>query len=461
MEGRGGQVMELLEGTMQEALNSERISPGLQRIASLARENPHWSFVTLAHHIDLDLLREAYRRTRKDGAVGVDGQTAEDYGENLEANLGTLLNRMHTGSYYAPPVRRAYIPKADGSSRAIGIPSFEDKVLQRAVLMVLEAIYEEDFLDCSYGFRPGRSAHQALRTLRAGMVSMNGGWVVEVDIRSFFDEIDRTQLRGFLDRRVRDGVLRRTIDKWLKAGVMERGEYRQLVAGTPQGGVISPLLANIYLHEVLDVWFEAEIKPRLSGRSFMVRYADDFVMGFNREEDARRVMEVLPKRFGRYGLRLHPKKTRMVRFTRPPNDREGDGSASSRSESFDFLGFTHYWGRSWRGGMVIKNKTAKSRFSRAANAIRQWCRDNRHRPISVQHLELVRKLRGHFAYYGVTGNRESLARFRWEVQRIWRKWLSRRSQRARITWDKFTELLKRFSLPPPRVVHRYSPLAKP
>ena len=461
MEGRGGQVMELLEGTMQEALNSERISPGLQRIASLARENPHWSFVTLAHHIDLDLLREAYRRTRKDGAVGVDGQTAEDYGENLEANLGTLLNRMHTGSYYAPPVRRAYIPKADGSSRAIGIPSFEDKVLQRAVLMVLEAIYEEDFLDCSYGFRPGRSAHQALQTLRAGMVSMNGGWVVEVDIRSFFDEIDRTQLRGFLDRRVRDGVLRRTIDKWLKAGVMERGEYRQLVAGTPQGGVISPLLANIYLHEVLDVWFEAEIKPRLSGRSFMVRYADDFVMGFNREEDARRVMEVLPKRFERYGLRLHPEKTRMVRFTRPPNDREGGGSASSRSESFDFLGFTHYWGRSWRGGMVIKNKTAKSRFSRAANAIRQWCRDNRHRPISVQHLELVRKLRGHFAYYGVTGNRESLARFRWEVQRIWRKWLSRRSQRARITWDKFTELLKRFSLPPPRVVHRYSPLAKP
>lgn len=445
---------------MMETLSSGYISPGLQQIAELARKNPDWVFTTLAHHIDLALLREAYRRTRKDGAIGVDGLTAEAYAANLEANLQSLLERVHKGSYHAPPVRRAYIPKAGkGKMRPIGIPTFEDKVLQRALAMVLESVYEVDFLGCSYGFRPGRSARQALQALWEGAMALRGGWIVEVDIRSFFDELDHRHLRGFLDQRIRDGVIRRILHKWLKAGVMEEGILQHPEAGTPQGGVISPLLANIYLHEVLDVWFEREVKDRLAGRSFLIRYADDFVLVFEQERDARRVMDVLPKRFGRFGLELHPEKTRLVQFTRPPNGRGWGKQAVSVSESFDFLGLTHYWGKSWKGGMVIKRMTAKSRFTRAIRAIRVWCRNNRHLPLAVQHAMLTAKLRGHFNYYGVTGNHDALARFQWEVRRVWYKWLCRRSQRGRMSWERYERLLKRYPLPPPRITQH--PLAKP
>lgn len=254
----------------------ESVSTRLQRIAELAREDPERAFLSLAHHIDVELLREAYRRTRKSGAPGVDGRTAAQYAEDLEENLQSLLNRFRSGSYKAPPVRRAHIPKGDGQqTRPIGIPTFEDKILQRAVAMVLEAVYEQDFLDSSYGFRPNRSAHQALADLWLRLTEMGGGWVVEVDIQSFYDSLDHSQLRSFLDRRVRDGVLRRSIDKWLRAGVLEEGELSHPQAGTPQGGVISPLLSNLYLHEVLDQWFEREVQPRLQGRSWLIRYADD------------------------------------------------------------------------------------------------------------------------------------------------------------------------------------------
>ena len=450
---------------MEETPSSRYISPGLQRIAELARKNPQWAFTTLAHHIDLELLQEAYRRTRKDGAAGVDGQTARWYAADLETNLRLLLERLHSGTYRAPPVRRAYIPKADGRSlRPIGIPTFEDKVLQRAVAMVLEAVYEVDFLDCSYGFRPGRSAHQALQALWEGTMAMKGGWVVEVDIQSFFDELDHPTLRSILDQRVRDGVIRRIIHKWLKAGVLEEGVLRRPETGTPQGGVISPLLANIYLHEVLDVWFEREIKPRLAGRSLLVRYADDLVLLFEQERDARRVMEVLPKRLGKFGLRVHPDKTQVVRFNRPPQRPEGGPQASSSPgpESFDFLGFTHYWGKSRKGWWVVKRGTVKSRFTRAVKAVRMWCRRHRHLPLALQHNALCQKLRGHFGYYGLTGNYEALARFWWEVRRTWYKWLCRRSQRGRMSWDDFQRLLGRYSLPPPKVVHSvYRPSAKP
>ncbi len=260
---------------MTRSPNLESVSTRLQRIAQLAREDPERSFLSLAHHIDVDLLREAYRRTRKDGAPGVDGQTAADYQEDLEENLQSLLDRFKSGLYQVPPVRRAYIPKGSDPSkrRPIGMPTFEDKVLQRGVAMVLEAVYEQDFLDCSYGFRPGRSAHQAIRKLWQGLTEMRGGWVVEADIESFYDNLDRSQLRGFLDRRVRDGVIRRVLDKWLKAGVLEGGTLSHPPTGTPQGGVISPLLSNIYLHEVLDMWFEAVVKPRLQGEAFLIRFA--------------------------------------------------------------------------------------------------------------------------------------------------------------------------------------------
>ncbi|MEK7371691.1 MAG: group II intron reverse transcriptase/maturase, partial [candidate division NC10 bacterium] len=309
----------------------------------MAKVMPGVPLSTLAHHIDVDWLREAYRRTRKDGARGVDGQSAGQYEEHLEDNLQSLLGRAKSGTYRAPPVRRVHIPKGDGSQmRPIGVPTFEDKVLQRAVAMVLEAVYEQEFHDFSYGFRPGRSAHQACEALQNASVRMAGGWVLEVDIRKFFDTLVHQQLTAILRQRVRDGVILRLIGKWLNAGVMEGLMLSHPESGTPQGGVISPLLANIYLHEVLDEWFVREVQPRLRGRAALVRYADDLVFVFARKDDAERVFEVLPKRFGKYGLTLHPDKTRLVPFHRPDRgDGGGDGPGT-----FDFLGFTHHWGLS-------------------------------------------------------------------------------------------------------------------
>jgi group II intron reverse transcriptase/maturase len=385
----------------------------------------------------------------------VDGQTAEEYGRDLESNLATLLGRFKAGTYVAPPVRRVLIPKGDGTKmRPIGIPTFEDKVLQRAVALVLEAVFEQSFRSGSYGFRPGRSAHQALRACRESLMGMTGGWVVEVDIQSFFDTLEHGQLRSFLDQRVRDGVVRRAIDKWLKAGILEGGSIKHPEEGTPQGGVISPLLANVYLHEVLDVWFEDVVAPRMRGRTSYVRYADDAVLIFELESDARRVMDVLPKRFGKYGLRLHPEKTRMVPFRRPRYPSELKGSADgSTPGTFDLLGFTHYWCRSQRGYWVIKQKTAKSRLRRAIRRAYEWCRNNRHRPVPEQHRILASKLRGHFGYFGITGNSRALQRLRHAIRRVWRQWLNSRSQRAEMSWDEFTSFLERYPLPAARIVH--------
>jgi group II intron reverse transcriptase/maturase len=412
-------------------------------------------FTSLAHHIDLRWLYEAYLRVRPDGAAGVDGQTVEGYTANLRENLQSLLDRAKSGTYRAPPVRRVHIPKGTGGdTRPIGIPTWEDKVLQRAVVMVLEAVYEQDFLDCSYGFRPGRSAHQALDAVWQQTMGNDGGWIVEVDIQRFFDTLDHAQLRELLRQRIRDGVLLRLIGKWLNAGVLEDGAVTYPEAGTPQGGVVSPLLANVYLHYVLDVWFEREVKPRLKGRAFLVRYADDFVMGFACEEDARRVLEVLPKRFGKYGLALHPDKTRLVPFRRPPQSPlSSDPSAGGQPGSFDLLGFTHYWGRSRRGFWVVKRKTAQGRLSRALRTIAQWCRLHRHLPLAEQHRTLVQKLRGHFGYFGITGNGLSLRWFRDGVVRIWKKWLARRRRRGFLSWAIFGRLLQRYALPPVVVVH--------
>jgi len=432
---------------MTDTPRFEDISTRQRKIAELARQAPELRFTSLSHHISLDWLRAAYQRTRKDGAVGVDGQTAEEYAEHLEENLQDLLNRAKSGRYRAPAVRRVHIPKGEGKTRPIGIPSFEDKVLQRAVAMVLEPIYEQDFLDCSYGFRPERSAHQALKALRDQLMEMGGGWVVELDIEGFFDSLDKVQLREMVRHRVRDGVVLRLIGKWLKAGVLEDGAVTYPEAGTPQGGVISPLLANIYLHEVLDAWFEGDVKPRLKGRAFLVRYADDAVLGFANEEDARRVLEVLPKRFGKYGLRLHPEKTRLIDYRRPPR-----GKARSEVGSFDLLGFTHYWARSRKGNWVIKQKTAKDRFSRAVERIGEWCREHRHWKVRDQQRELAVKLRGHYGYYGITGNTRMLDRFLREVTRRWHYWLNRRSQR-KWSWARFLRMLAFRPLPSAVPIH--------
>lgn len=435
--------------------NSIPVSTKQERIAELAKQSPQRAFTSLAYLMDIDWLKEAYRRTRKDGAVGVDGVTAGEYEQDLQGNLQRLLDRVKSGTYHAPPVRRVHIPKGGSTTetRPLGIPTLEDKLLQRAVVMLLEPIYERDFLDCSYGVRPGRSAHQALQTFRDRLMDRRGGWVLEVDIRKFFDNLEHGHLRTFLRLRVRDGVLLRLIDKWLKAGVLEDGSVSYPEAGTPQGGVVSPLLSNVFLHYVLDLWFEQDVKPRLRQRAFLVRYADDFVIGFRDQRDAQRVLEVLPKRFGKYGLSVHPTKTRLVPFSPPPAKAEGQsGTGADRPGTFDLLGFTHYWGRSLRGYWVIKLKTAADRFSRSVRSMDQWCRDNRHISLSQQQQKLNEKLRGHYAYYGVTGNSGALSRFLWEVQRRWRKWLYRRSRTRSMTWARFRRLLQRYPLAGVRTV---------
>ena len=440
---------------MQENPGSATISTKLDRIATLAKQMPGIALTSLSHHIDLDWLREAYARTRKSGARGIDGQSAAEYEAQLEDNLRSLLERAKSGMYRAPPVRRVHIPKGDGSqTRPIGIPTFEDKVLQRAVVMVLEAVYEQDFLVCSYGFRPGRSAHQALEALRNATMSMSGGWVVEVDIARFFDTLDHAQLREILRRRVGDGVLLRLIGKWLKAGVMESGELSYPESGTPQGGVISPLLANVYLHEVLDTWFAQDVMPRLQGHGHLVRYADDFVVVFSREEDARRFMSVLPKRFAKYGLTLHPEKTRLVEFRRPPRPPpEGGGKGGG---TFDLLGFTHHWGLSLKGNWVVLRKTARARLGRALRKITEWCRTHRHDPVREQWTTLVQKVHGHYEYYGIPGNSRALASF-WRGSRwVWLKWLSRRSNRSPTSWARASQLLERYPLPLPRLPRRHT-----
>jgi group II intron reverse transcriptase/maturase len=434
---------------MTEMPSSSIISTKLQRIAKLANEAPQLAFTSLAHHMDEDFLHEAHRRTRKGAAVGVDGQTAVEYAANLKENLQLLLGRAKSGTYRAPPVRRVHIPKGDGSkTRPIGVPTFEDKVLQRAVVMLLEPIYEQDFVDWSYGFRPGRSAHQALTAVREGLWQMRGGWVLEVDIASFFDELAHECLRGFVRKRVRDGVLLRLLGKWLNAGVCENGVVMTSDEGTPQGGVVSPLLANIYLHEVFDRWFEDEVQPRMQGHAFAVRYADDILIAFTSELDAQRVMEVLPKRFDRFGLRLHPEKTRLVKFHRPPWSGRGP-----KAGTFDLLGFTHFWGRSRAGNWVIRRKTASDRFRRAVGKVARWCQFNRHLPVRLQHERLCAKLRGLAAYYGIAGNSRSLWQMRTAVMRAWRRWLHRRSQRG-LTWTSFYKLLQRFPLPKPKIVRQ-------
>lgn len=334
------------EGNMLETQSSDAMSTSLPRLAALGRKHPERCFTNLNRYLTKDLLRAAFHQTRKDGAVGVDGQTAAEYAEALEDNLESLLARAKSGRYVAPPVRRGYVPKGTGC-RPIGIPTFEDKVLQRAIVLILEKLYEPIFHPHSFGYRPGRSAHQGLALLHRQLGASAGGFVIEMDIQGFFDHLDKHCLREFLQQRIGDGVILRLINKWLKAGVMEAGSVHYPEHGSPQGGVISPLLANVYLHHVLDQWFEQQVKPRLLGSACLIRFADDAVLLTRNIRDAERVMGVLPKRFGRYNLTLHPEKTCVTVF------KPGEKS------SIDFLGFTHYWGKNRRGRWSICQATSR------------------------------------------------------------------------------------------------------
>lgn len=447
---------------MDEAQDSQPVSTRLQLIADLARQHPDWSFTNLSQHLKMDLLQAAYERVRKDGAVGIDGQTSVAFSLELDENLGRLLEEAKSGRYRAPPVKRVYIPKGDGNEkRALGLPTFADKVLQTAVTMLLTPLYEQDFLDCSYGYRPNRNAHQALKQIFQGVMG-GARWIIEADIRKFFDNLGHEELRKILDRRVRDGVIRRLIDKWLNAGVMEGLDLSRPESGTPQGGVISPLLSNIYLHEVLDVWFEKMVKPVMHGRVHLVRYADDFVMMFEREDDARRVYDVLPKRFAKYGLALHPDKTRLLDF-RPEtvlseskdNDKDDRGA-----RTFNFLAFTHHWGRSRAGRAVVKQVTARDRFRRSLKRLREWCVANMHRPIEDLLRILGFKLKGYDGYFGITGNYPRVVRFHRMAERVLYAVLNRRSELGGFTWQQLHGLLARHPLPRaslPRSVFRALP----
>jgi len=441
----GHRVMGPLAGNTSDPPWSERVFTKQERIATLAKEDPQRALYSLNHYLDFGWLREAWVRTRKSGAAGVDGVHSSEYEVGLYGRLESLLQRAKDGTYRAPPVRRTYIPKGTGpETRPIGIPTFEDKVLQRAVVMLLEPIYEQVFHSGSYGYRPQRSAHQALDALRGWLNQRGGGWVLEVDIQEFFDSLDHGHLREFLQRRVRDGVLLRLIGKWLNAGVLEEGCLSYPHEGTPQGGVISPLLANIYLHYVLDEWFEQQVTPVLQGEATLIRFADDFVLAFTRQSDARRVFAVLGKRFAKFGLTLHPTKTRLVRFERP---RPG----GPKPDTFDLLGFTLHWGGTRRGGWTVKTRTSASRLRRAIRTIAVWCRRNRHAPVSVQRATLSRKVQGHYQYYGRAGNYYALSRYSRAVLRTWKQWLGRRSWAAPLTWGQFHRLLTRHPLPPPRL----------
>jgi group II intron reverse transcriptase/maturase len=430
-----------------------KVSTQQRQIAELAQRHAGEGLNTLHTYLDVDWLREAYYRVRKDGAPGIDGETWTSYGVDLEANLVDLLDRAKSGRYRAPPVKRVHIPKGNGKeTRPIGIPTLEDKVLQRAVVMLLEPIFELEFHPHSYGFRPGKSAHQALHTLWDDCMTRGIQWIVDADLRKYFDTIDRSLLQDMLRKRVRDGVINRLVGKWLKAGVMEEGQWMCPERGTPQGGVLSPLLSNLYLHEVLDEWMVNTVSAHLRGRWFIVRFADDYVLGLERRDDAERLMKALPKRFDRFGLSLHPDKTRLIPFGRPAE--QGDRGADNPAPgSFDFLGFTHYWGRSRKGRWVVMRKTARDRANRGLKGISEWCKKHRHLHIREQHRVLCRKLRGHDAYYGITGNGRSLARFHEAVKRIWRKWLNRRSRTPSLSWEKFLRLLGVLPLPPARIVH--------
>jgi RNA-directed DNA polymerase len=432
---------------MEDTLRSPIILTKLQKIAEQALNYPEMVFTTLLHHIDLVWLEEAFFQTRQGGASGVDKITTEVYVRELDKNLKDLLNRLKSGKYRATPVKRVWIEKEGGKKRPLGIPVLEDKIVQRAVLMLLEPIYEKMFYKFSYGFRKCHSQHQALQELREQCLKGNIRWILDADVSGFFDNIGHGKLREFIKKRVNDGGIMRLIGKWLNAGVLESGNLSHPDKGTQQGGVISPFLGNIYLHYVLDEWFEGTVKPRMKGKCFIIRYADDFLIGFELDSDAKRVMEILPKRFEKYKLAINTDKTALVDFTKPSEKIETDG----KSGTFNFLGFTHYWGKSLRGYWVIKRKTMSKRLKRAIKIFWEWIKANRHAPLKEQYNALCQKLSGYYQYYGIVGNYKAIDTVYHSVMCSWKYWLSRCG--SRFTWDKLKDIVGNFLLPKPRIIH--------
>jgi RNA-directed DNA polymerase len=434
---------------MSDASTSGNVSPQLLKVAERAKREPEAKFHSLAHLIDVAALKRAYGRIRKDAAVGVDGITKEEYGQDLEARLEDLHERLKAMRYRHQPIRRVHIPKDNGKTRPIGISTIEDKIVQDSIREALEAVYEQTFRDCSFGFRPGRRAHDALKVIDRAAIQGRANWILEADIMSFFDSVDRRLLMEMISERVPDGAIQRLVGKCLNVGVLDGDSFTNPDEGTTQGSVLSPLLGNIYLHYVLDLWFEREVQPRLRGRAILVRYADDFVIGFACKEDADRALEVLHKRMARFGLTLHPDKTRLLDFRQPPEKQNGGKGPGS----FDFLGFTIFWRRSLNGSRwTVAYNTRCARLGRAIRLIQEWCRSHLHLPIEKQHIALVRRIQGHMNYFGVAGNVRSIQRLVQRARHAWRKWLGRRSQRGWISWPRFLEIERRYPLPRARIM---------
>lgn len=453
VEGRG-----LAEGNTDDPTRpgrraGEGVPSGLERVRQVARQDKDAQFTALLHHVTLPRLYMAYEAIQPRAAAGVDGVTWTAYGQNLEDNLKDLHERVHSGTYRAKPSRRAYIPKADGQLRPLGIASLEDKVVQRAVVEVLNAIYEEDFLGFSYGFRPGRGPHQALDALAVGIIRKKVNWVLDADIRDFFSTLDQAWLVKFLEHRIADKRVLRLIQKWLGAGVIENGNWSDTPEGSPQGASASPLLANVYLHYVFDRWVRQWRKRYARGDMIVTRFADDFIVGFEHRDDAVQFLRDLRGRFAKFNLELHPDKTRLIEFGRYAAERRA-ARGVGKPETFDFLGFTHICGKGRNGRFWLRRQTIKKRMRAKLKQVNDQLKHGRHLPIPEQGKWLASVVRGHLNYYAVPGNSRAVGSFRRQVGRLWHKALRRRSQRHRLPWSRMERLLARW-IPPSRILHPY------
>lgn len=423
----------------------------LTRIAELARENPKMKFTSLVHHLDEECLKRSHHELAGNKAAGVNGTTKEKYGENLEDNIQNLMTRMKQKSYRPQPARRAYIPKqGKGKRRPLGIPEHEDKIVQKGMTPILNAIYEQDFLDCSYGFRPQRNCHDALKALNVYIEKRYTNYIVDVDIKGFFDNVDHKWMMEFLKERIADPSLLRIIARFLKSGYMEQTKFHKTEFGTPQGGLISPILANVYLHYVLDLWFECHVKKRCKGQAYLVRYADDFVCCFQKIEDAKKFYQALKLRLNKFNLEVSEEKTTIIpfgRFAAENNKRIGKGNPPT----FDFLGFTHYCSQSKKGIFRVKRKTSKKKRTAKLKANKEWLKANRHLDMEEIVNRLRRSLTGYYNYYCITDNLPAVEKFQSEVIKQFFKWMNRRSQRKSFTWEKFQLFLRKFPLPKPKV----------
>lgn len=430
------------------------MSTELERISKLAREDRQLQFLSIAHLLTPVALTEAFKSLRKDASAGVDGVKYGEYQKEAGQKIQELYERVRGKRYRAQPLRRIYIPKEDGKQRAISIPALEDKILQKATVTLLNAVYEQDFYPCSFGFRPGKSQQDALNAVGRIVCRRPIGWVLEADISGYFDAIVRRQLVEMIEKRVKDGSILRLIGKWINVGTIDEGRLLTSDTGVGQGQVISPLLSNIYLHYVLDEWFEQQVKPRLRGEAHEVRFADDFILCFQYKEDAERVLEVLRKRFAKYGLTLHQEKTRLIEFGKQAVQKS-ERPGGKPPETFDLLGFTHIATRSRRGYFTIHVRTMRKRLKRSLRAVAEWCKEHMHDTLEEQRGSLNKKLLGHYEYYGRPTNHRNLWRFYRVVRRIWKENLNRRTRGRTVTWEKFSHIEARYPLALPRITQAW------